>query len=150
MNFKQPVLTSINDRQFILEEDYAYEWIYPESGPDAEKNHYRVTAFKGFVTDCASIPRLLWTFAGVLPTGVHSGAAVIHDLLYQWRGQPQPPGGKFEFRQDSEWQEYGRRWKRRDCDRLFLKMMKEGGSVKWKRTVMYYAVLYFGEKAWES
>ena len=143
MTFPQPVLSPINDREFALAQDYAYTW-------EHEGQRYRVTAFAGFVTDCASIPRVFWTFAGVLPTGTHSGAAVIHDLMYQWRGQPQPPGGKFEvwnpYRKG--WETCEARWERSECDRLFLRMMKEGGSVKWKRTVMFYAVAWFGGAAW--
>lgn len=35
----------------------------------------------GFVTDFASIPRLLWNI--LPPTGSYGKAAVIHDMLYQ-------------------------------------------------------------------
>jgi hypothetical protein len=35
----------------------------------------------GFVTDFASIPRVLWPF--LPPTGPYGKAAVIHDLLYR-------------------------------------------------------------------
>lgn len=39
---------------------------------------------KGFVTDLASIPRLLWRI--LPPIGAYDAAAVIHDFLYRTNG----------------------------------------------------------------
>ena len=60
-------------KKFILYEDVSYDVGYPNSGD-------RITAEAGFITDFASIPRLFWSFYPKM--GIHSGPAIIHDLLY--------------------------------------------------------------------
>lgn len=79
----------------------------------------------GFITDFASIPRIVWPVIGQ-PAGQYGKAAVIHDFLYQ------DPGGR----------------SRRRCDQIFLEGMQVLG-VSWpKRTTMYFAVRVGGRKGW--
>lgn len=56
--------------------------------------YYRVTIYgrdyclfvpKGFVTDLASVPQILWSF-GLSPSGPWIYAAVIHDWLCEYKG----------------------------------------------------------------
>ena len=75
----------------------------------------------GFVTDFASVPRAFWRL--IPPWGRYSPAAVVHDYLY---GQDD--------------------WPKAEADRAFLDLMRQVGVPRWKRTMMYWAVRWFGEK----
>ena len=73
----------------------------------------------GFVTDFASVPRLLWPLCP--PHGYSKKAAVVHDFLYT---------------QD-------------DCarviaDAVFLTALRDCGVPWWRRSLMYAAVRCFG------
>lgn len=82
----------------------------------------RIEVPKGFVTDLASTPRLLWlTFP---PFGRYTGASVIHDYLYSVG--------------------YQLGISRKKADEIFLGIMKELGVPFWKRQAMYKAVRLFG------
>jgi Protein of unknown function (DUF1353) len=53
------------------------------------KGHF-LEAYRGFKTDCASIPRPLWSLVGSPCTGKYVEAAVIHDIgcdthKYTWQ-----------------------------------------------------------------
>lgn len=80
---------------------------------------------QGFETDFASVPRFFWRV--VPPWGRYSPAAVVHDYLYST--------GKVS---------------REDADRAFLTLMQRLGVPVWKRTIMYWAVRWFGGPAWEG
>ena len=54
----------------------------------------------GFITDFASVPRLLWNV--LPPTGKYGKAAVIHDYLYQTRGLSSLPGRALVSRADAD------------------------------------------------
>lgn len=97
--------------EWIVAQDYIYEF-----------NNRIYTVPKGFKTDLASSPRMLWlTFP---PFGRYTGASVIHDFLYSC-------GHKIDIN-------------RKKADEIFLGIMKELGVPKWKRIVMYKAVRLFG------
>jgi len=84
-----------------------------------ENSNDYVDVPKGFETDFASIPRVLWSIAP--PDGVYTQAAVLHDYLYQT--------GKYP---------------RKKADRIFLEAMAVLGVALWKRRVIYRAVRLFG------
>ena len=73
---------------------------------------------KGFITDLASIPRVVRSL--VPQVGRHRGAAVIHDWLYA-------TANIHDF-------------SRRLCDRIFLEAMKVAGVPWYRRHMMYQAV----------
>lgn len=73
----------------------------------------------GFLTDLASVPRIMWSF--LPPDGKYAKAAIIHDYLYD---------NALRTKQEA--------------DLIFLDAMTVLGVPKWKRTVMYLAVKYFG------
>lgn len=79
----------------------------------------------GFITDFASVPRLLWVIFP--PFGVYTKAAVFHDWLYQF--------GEFT---------------RAESDKAFLDAMVSLGVPIWKRTSMYYGVRLGGWRAWKE
>lgn len=78
---------------------------------------------EGFVTDFASVPRLLW---GLFPPyGRHTRAAVVHDWLYAT--------GEVS---------------RADADGIFRRIMRECGVGRVRRWIMYAALRLFGWAAW--
>lgn len=78
---------------------------------------------EGFVTDFASVPRLLWRI--LPPWDRHAPAAVIHDWLYKSGLMP-----------------------RAEADLIFLWVMEELDVKKWKRRSMYWGVRIGGWKPW--
>jgi len=77
----------------------------------------------GFITDFASVPRLLWPI--LPPWGNYGKSAVVHDYLYKTKT-----------------------FSRRRSDQIFLEGMRVLG-VSWKtRTTMYGAVRAWGWIAW--
>lgn len=94
-----------------------------ESWHEERCGHCAVEVPAGFVTDFASIPRLIWWF--VSPWGKHGRAAVLHDFLY--------------------WSQTG---SRRYADGVFLAAMSEAGQLLVVRYLMFSAVRLFGWLAW--
>lgn len=75
---------------------------------------------KGYVTDLASTPRIVWPIFP--PFGQHQRAAIVHDYLYSRHA----------------------RCSRFLADSLFREAMAALGVPLWRRVVMYYAVRLFG------
>lgn len=141
---KQPDLEPFDEKPdgrviYRLTQDYIYDW-------EKDGNHYRLIIHEGFETDIASIPRIVWTFSGFLPDGLHRPAALIHDYLYQNRGLPLP--GSYQVHQDGRWQNLDVTWTRQECDKLFARIMREAGTGKIKRRLMYLSVRAFGGFYW--
>jgi hypothetical protein len=90
---------------------------------DGAREQFRVPA--GFVTDFASVPRLLWWL--VPPFGEHTRSAVLHDWLY-----------------------HAKVVDRRDADGLFLRCMRMESVPAWRRFAMHAAVRIFGWWAWKT
>ncbi len=70
---------------------------------------------RGFKTDLASIPRLLWRL--LPPIGKYDKAAVVHDYLYQFNGVT-----------------------RKEADSILLEAMTVLGVGKWTRRTIYAGV----------
>lgn len=81
-----------------------------------------VTVPKGFITDFASVPRILWSI--LPPTGRYTKAAVLHDFLYS-------NASHLELT-------------RKQCDKMFLQGMGVLGVKRWVRNIIYRAVRIFG------
>ena len=79
----------------------------------------------GFVTDGASIPRLVWVLIGSPWGGKYAKAAVVHDYGYYTQVQP-----------------------RRMVDKQFIDGMTILGVSYWKKRVMYRAVRMGGWICW--
>ncbi len=75
----------------------------------------RVCVPEGFVTDYASVPRLLWSIFP--PAGEYKRAAVVHDYLCTTKT-----------------------CSRFMADAVFREAMRELGVPRWRRIAMYYAV----------
>ena len=97
-----------------------------------------ITIPAGFVTDLASIPRLVWSFYP--PDGPWVKAAVVHDFLYYTQG-------------DGEW--YGRKgvsrerpYSRAESDDILREAMADRGVGAWAQFVIWAAVRLGGAIGW--
>jgi len=108
------------DGRFIVENPMRYKW----KGEVIEVP-------KGFITDFASIPRVVRMFITV--NDRHKRPALLHDYLYYRGGEI----GNLVYT-------------RYDADKAFLHFMKDVGVSVWKRHTMYRAVRMFGwmSKSW--
>lgn len=80
-----------------------------------------------FITDFASIPRILWSIAS--PFGKYGKAAVVHDWFYRT-----PDCG----------------YNRKEADKIFLEGMEILKVPKWKMYFIYHSVRTFGNLAWKK
>jgi len=86
----------------------------------AEEYHYGdIIIPKGFKTDLASIPRILWNICP--PFGNYTTPAVIHDHAYTIKYNT-----------------------KKEADKEFRENCKANGVPKWKANTFYYAVRLFG------
>ena len=95
----------------------------------------RISAPKGFVTDLASVPRIVWNI--VAPWDI-ARAAIIHDLLYKKIRLYRAGGGD-----DNQLIK-----KAKDAsDNVFLMAMKDAnpGVSPWKIRSAYWSVRLFGK-----
>ena len=84
-----------------------------------------LTASVGFITDFASIPRIV---RSIIPQmGNQNGPSIIHDLCYRM-------GGKY--------------LSRAEADMLYLLAMKVAGVGWWKRNTIYLGVRSGGWVSW--
>lgn len=81
---------------------------------------------KGFETDGASIPRVLWPFLGSPFSPRYMTAALVHDYLYRF---PRGIG-------------------RREADDLFRRYLLRDQVKPWLAKVMWLAVRVFGQSYW--
>jgi hypothetical protein len=105
------VVTEHSETEWRLVENLVYE---------GNKDTFMIPA--GFITDFASVPRLLWSFFP--PTGLYTKAAVLHDFLY-----------------------IVQLISRKDADGIFKRVMKEAGVGRIKRYLMWKAVRIGGRYA---
>lgn len=116
---KALVVTPLADgRTWVLMEPFSYD-VGSEGSGDT------VNVPVKFMTDFASVPRLLWI---VFPQwGKYGNAAVIHD-----------------------WGYWSKERSKQQTDLIFLEGMKVLGVRPFTRTVLYLAVHLFGGWAWRS
>jgi len=102
---------------------------------------HRITCKKGFVTDLASVPRIIWWL--IAPWDI-ARAAIIHDLLYKRIRQYRAQIDKDDININVKINNY--RTAKTASDKVFLMAMLDANpSVpKWKIYAAYYAVVLFG------
>lgn len=99
-----------------------------------------LTAKRGFRSDLASIPRLLWAIIASFELSLI--APIMHDVLYRCGGELVLPHGEVV--------PSGRRFERKEADDLFLELMTRAKIAYWKRNVAYLAVRAFGQSSWQE
>lgn len=87
--------------------------------------HVGILVPEGFVTDFASVPRILWSLFPT--TGEYSSAALVHDYLY----------GSHNL-------------SRFLADAIFRAIMRQQGVPLWKCMAMYLGVRIGGYFAWKN
>lgn len=92
-----------------------------------ENDTLQVLVLNGFITDGASIPRAFWRVIGSPFTGKYTASAIIHDALYA-----------------------SELLSRKECDELFLEMLRVEGVGYAKRYAMYWAVRAGGGFVWDN
>ena len=115
---EQLVVTPLSDgKTWVILRPFSYDVGKIGSGN-------KVNVKTGFMTDFASIPRLLWIF---LPCwGKYGNAAVIHDWLYWAQERP-----------------------RKEADGIMLEGMGVLKVPFWQKYPIYIAVRTFGQMAWK-
>jgi len=114
-------------KTFRLYNSFVYLW---------KREQVEVQVKAGFITDFASIPRIVRIFISKL--GRYNKPAVIHDAIYQ---------NNYETLNTCT---RHCPFTRADADLIFLDAMKDFGVVEWKRNMMYWAVRAFGWLAWRK
>ena len=112
MELTKLLVKDLMNGKFELFSDYMYR-----------TREYLIKVPKGFVTDYASIPKLLRGI--VLLYGKHSGASVVHDWLYS-------SSCNLDI-------------SREKADKIFLEILKEEKVSFLLRILMYFAVRKFGK-----
>lgn len=128
-------------RRFVLAEDARYTWHMPE-GEEAD-GIYRLVVLEGFEHDFASVPRPLWAFIAPLDLGL---ASIFHDWLYRHAGRVETL--RWTGVETSPWATVDMPWTREEADRLFARLMREQGVVRWRRRTAYLAVRWFAGAVW--
>lgn len=128
-----PVLRHLGNRTYELAEPLTYSW----HALGAERS---ITVPAGFRCDLASIPRFLWAL--IAPDDL-CFAAIIHDWLFRHGGAPAPSYVVDGEVVDAPWTQF-------DADRLFARIMRDGGVARWRRRAAYRAVRLFGSRAWRG
>jgi len=116
------------------------EWVLLDDCRCAALDGFIVTAKRGFKTDLASIPRLLWGFIASFELSLV--APIVHDLIYGSAGTVALP--------DGEVTPADKRFDRKEADDLFLELMTRSKVAYWKRNVAYLAVRAFGGSSWRQ
>jgi len=106
------ILMMLPHRQWSVHESFEYHVGQLGSG-------IVIRVPKGFQTDLASIPRIVWPI--LPPHGYYGKAAVIHDYCYDHAIE-------------------SKRW----ADDVLLEAMDVLGIPRWKKIVIYWAVRLFG------
>lgn len=110
-----PALVQVTGELWMLLDDFSYT-------KDDGKTY---TAPKGMTTDLASIPRVLWNI--MPPFGKYTGAAVIHDFLYQ----TQP-------------------CTKEQADHVLAEAMDLAGVPHFERMQIFDGVKFGGQLAWDG
>lgn len=90
---------------------------------------------KGFEYDGASVPR--WARWLIERDGVHRESALVHDYLYENKGNVFYNGEPFCYT-------------RKDTDQIFRECLKAQGLASWKVFLMYNAVRIGGWTYWSK
>ena|GEM_PF-719504 len=111
----------------------------PMSYYAGENRDEEIVVPAGFVTDLASIPRLVWSFYP--PDGPWVKAAIIHDFLYDTQG-------------DGRWNSTtgvsrAEPYSRAESDGILLEGMAERSVGRWERFVIWASVRLGGQRGWD-
>jgi len=99
---------------------------------DIETKYGNFTVPKDFISDLASIPRIVWNVCAPFDPGIRE-AALIHDWLYRTKDARFSNGNSIS---------------RLMADEIFLDELRERGIGYCRRYEMYWVVRGFGASSW--
>jgi hypothetical protein len=126
----------------ITRDDARGLWIIDEELVIPSRGYHLVVP-KGFETDLASIPRLLWPC--VAPFELSCVAPIVHDFLYQHGGQITTRHEGVDVIVDAV-----RSFTKSDADLFLLDLMQQEHVPAWRAWSAYYAVKWFGHSSWQA
>lgn len=136
-----PNIEPIGKWLYSLEEDFDLIFSWNEAT-------FRMRVYKGLEYDGASVPRWAWSIAGMRPDGLNRTAALIHDVIYFYKGILDDTCKYVDV-----FDEYGRRidlvFNRKQADTMFLDILKASGVNKVRRNLQFAAVRIGGNKFWK-
>lgn len=140
--FIQPINAPMGPGIYRLVRDYTYKW--EKGGVE-----YEIVIPAGFEYDGASVPRIVWTLAGIVPDGLIRGAALVHDYIYRYKGKF-PPNRWFWRASGGDLApvESGKSLSRAEADALFYRIMREAGMSRYRAALAYVGVRAFGMLSW--
>ncbi len=141
MTFKQPNIMPIKRGLYRLEEDYCYQWEHGGS-------FYRITVPAGFQYDGNSVPRLVWTLAGITRDGLNRAAGLVHDFIYRHSGKL--PANSFQtLAHNGEWVCISSNiWSRLGADRIYGRLLRTAGVSSYRRRAAFWGVRAGGIFTW--
>ncbi len=121
-------ITTFEKKQFRLIRD----WQYQQPKGLIEINYF---VPKGYVCDLASIPKFIWWWQW----GAQNAAAIAHDYIYEHG---------YILVTDSVREKFKLKLSRAAADLLFLEILEAVGVSFISRTLMFWAVRFFGRGVW--
>lgn len=131
---------------YRLIDTYTYEWKLKIN--ENEYSERKIIVPKDFIYDGASVPSFVTRLTGIKRDGEHRAAALLHDWLYHHKGRL--PGEYYQINFEGEHDDTWTKWTREDADRLFGRVMREFGYLRWKRVWAYRSVRWFGWLVWHD
>lgn len=107
---------------------------------------YRIVIPDGFISDGTTIPRGLWTLAGIERDGLERRASWLHDYLYKNQGN----APRLAVMIAGEWRGVSLSFTKSEADAIFGSLLIESGVTLTRAAIMYAAVLKYGQAAWDS
>lgn len=131
----QPDARYINSKEQALFEPYAVTFIL-------HGERFKIVIPKGYIFS-ASVPRIFWWF--INPGGLITGAAAVHDWLYQNRGDEIAVMHENFFK---KWNMIYREFTRSEADEIFKEIMKQSGMPMPEIKNAYRTVRTWGWTYW--
>lgn len=139
-----PVNIPVSSRLYLNVEKWAFSWreLRPVDGVFFMKT-CKIVVNEGTLNDGASVPRSLWSI--VRPDGTIRGAALLHDVLFESRGEPHTT---FQYFEDD--QRASRVFQLREVNNLFGLCMRASNVHPFDRIAARGGVAIGSKFIWES
>jgi hypothetical protein len=130
---------------YELMQDFILHYVTPDG------RHLRIKIKAGFIYDGASVPRWLWSLSGLHPDGPMRNASLVHDLIYVLKGLLDQSSDLVEVYEHSggHFKRITYDFTRKECDKLFKRMLLQDGLKKSKANLAYVGVRLGGAFLWK-
>jgi hypothetical protein len=141
MGFKQPENTVVNEKTYLLKEDYLFK------SNEISERFFVYKVPEGYIWDGASISPLLAFF--MRRGGLAMAASVLHDYMYEF-GTIQKAIGRNKGHGYSTSEFADMIVSRKFADEMFYDALIRAGFPEWKAKIAYKCVRLFGKKYWNG